>query len=129
MQISYGDHQVSMYAAAVEARTIGAFAHEPALDLNTNRVRDRNLFFGIPTIRRYPFGGSAIVIWDGGPGLVAPPPIANVPPLDTTTNHDPHEFVRNSPAARSQKSDCLQPAGAVLDVCAGRPCHTFNYTP
>ena len=32
MQIAYGDHQVSMYAAAVEARTIGARVHTPALD-------------------------------------------------------------------------------------------------
>lgn len=48
MQIAYGDHQVTMYAAAVQARTIGASAHEPALDLNTNRGRDRNLFFGVP---------------------------------------------------------------------------------
>ena len=33
MQTAYGDHQVSQYAAAVEARTIGAQAHQPALDL------------------------------------------------------------------------------------------------
>ena len=51
MQIAYGDHQVSMYAAAVQARTIGASAYQPALDLSTNRRRDRNLFYGIPTIR------------------------------------------------------------------------------
>ena len=37
MQVAYGDHQVSMYSAAVEARTVGASAHEPALDLNNNR--------------------------------------------------------------------------------------------
>lgn len=127
MQIAYGDHQVSMYAAAVEARTIGAAAHEPALD--PDRTRDRNLFFGIPAIGRYPYRGSAIVIWDAGPGLVAEPPLANLPPLDTPTNQDPHEFVRNTPAARVQKSDFLEPNGAVVDVCAGKPCHTYNYTP
>jgi hypothetical protein len=129
MQISYGDHQVSMYAAAVEARTIGASAHEPALDLNTNRARDRNLFYGVPAIGHYPFKGSAIVIWDGGPGQVQPPPVANIAPQDTTTNQDPHEFVRNSPLARVQKSDFLQPNGAVVDVCGGKPCHTSNYVP
>ena len=37
MQIAYGDHQVSMYAAALEARTIGASVYQPALDLSTNR--------------------------------------------------------------------------------------------
>jgi hypothetical protein len=129
MQIAYGDHQVSMYAAAVEARTIGASAHAPALDLNTDRARDRNLFYGIPAIGHYPFRGSAIVIWDAGPGLVQPPPVANVAPQDTSTNNDPHEFVRKSPLARAQKSDFLRPKGIVVDVCDGKPCHTFNYTP
>jgi hypothetical protein len=129
MQIAYGDHQVSMYSAATEARTIGASAHEPALDLSTNRGRDRNLFFGIPKIGHYPFGGSAIVIWDSGPGRVQPPPLANLAPQDTATNNDPHEDVRSTKAARTQKSDFLAPSGSVMDVCRGKPCHTDAYTP
>jgi hypothetical protein len=103
--------------------------HGPALDLGTNRARDRNLFYGVPVIARYPFAGSAIVIWDGGPGLVQPPPVANITPTDSAANNDPHEFVRNTPAARQQKSDFLQANGTVVDVCAGKPCHTYNYTP
>jgi hypothetical protein len=129
MQIAYGDFQVSMYAAAVEARTIGAFVHEPALDLNTDRVRDASLFFGVPAINRYPFDGSAIVIWDSGPGRVQPPPFANLPPIAGPNNNDPHEDVRNTPAARVQKSNFLEPHGAVIDVCGGDPCHTSVYTP
>jgi len=129
MQIAYGDHQVSMYSAATEARTIGASAHEPALDLSTNRGRDRNLFFGIPKIGHYPFGGSAIVIWDSGPGRVQPPPLANLAPQDAATNNDPHEDVRSTKAARTQKSDFLAPSGSVMDVCGGKPCHTDAYTP
>ena len=129
MQIAYGDHQVSMYSAATEARTIGASAHEPALDLSTNRGRDRNLFFGIPKIGHYPFGGSAIVIWDSGPGRVQPPPLANLAPQDSATNNDPHEDVRDTKAVRTQKSDFLAPNGSVVDVCGGKPCHTDAYTP
>lgn len=129
MQVAYGDHQVSMYSAATEARTIGASAHEPALDLSTNRGRDSDLFFGIPAIPRYPFGGSAIVIWDSGPGRVQPPPLANLAPHDSATNHDPHEDVRDTKAARTQKSDFLAPGGSVVDVCGGKPCHTDAYTP
>ena len=130
MQVAYGDHQVSMYSAATEARTIGASAHEPALDLNTDRSRDRNLFFGIPAIKRYPFSGSAIVIWDSGPGRVQPPPLTNQPPVDNeTTNRDPHSDVRNTKAVRVQKSDFLAPNGKVVDVCGGKPCHTDVYTP
>ena len=129
MQIAYGDHQVSMYAAAVEARTVGASAYEPALDLATNRRRDRNLFYGIPRIRAFPFGGSAVEIWDSGPGHTQPPPVANLAPKDTRTNIDPHEDPRNTPAAQDQVSDFLQPTGAVVDVCNGAPCRSYDYTP
>ncbi len=38
MQIAYGDFQVSMYAGAAEARTVGVSAYEPALD--PDRARD-----------------------------------------------------------------------------------------
>ena len=127
MEIAYGDHQVSQYAAAVEARTIGAAAHQPALD--PSRARDKNLLYGIPTIAHYPFTGSAIVLWDGGPGQVQPPPFANIAPVDSTTNQDPHEFPRSTVANRTQKSDFLAPNGAVVDVCGGKPCHTDSYVP
>jgi hypothetical protein len=103
--------------------------HVPALDLNTNRSRDRNLFFGVPAIPRYPFRGSAIVIWDAGPGSVQPPPVPNLAPTNGPTNKDPHESVRNTVAARTQKSAFLRPGGTVIDVCAGAPCHTDGYVP
>jgi hypothetical protein len=60
---------------------------------------------------------------------VQPPPVGSIAPADTETNHDPHEYVRNTPAARLQKSDFLQANGTVIDVCAGKPCHTYNYRP
>ncbi|MGI8571183.1 MAG: hypothetical protein ACR2L9_00890 [Solirubrobacteraceae bacterium] len=129
MQVAYGDHQVSMYAAAVEARTIGAHAYQPALDLATNRARDRNLLYGIPAIPSYPFHGSAIVIWDSGPGRVQPPPLANIAPANSPSNIDPHPDPRNTPAARVQKSDFLTGNGAVLDVCGHQPCRTSVYAP
>jgi hypothetical protein len=129
MQIAYGDHQVSMYAAAVEARTVGASAYEPALNLSTNRSRDRNLFYGIPAIKSLPFSGSAVEIWDSGPGHTQPPPLGNLPPVDSATNVDPHEDPRNTPAAQQQVSDFLSPGGAVTDVCNGQPCRSYDYTP
>ena len=129
MQIAYGDHQVSMYAGAVEARTVGASAYQPALDLSTNRSRDRNLFYGLPAIKSFPFAGSAIEIWDSGPGHTQPPPVGNLPPQDTSTNIDPHEDPRNTPAAQTQISDFLSPGGMVADVCNGQPCRSYDYTP
>jgi hypothetical protein len=127
MQIAYGDFQVSMYSAAVEARTVGASAYQPALD--PDRTQDANLFYGLPTIKRYPFGGSAIEIWDSGPGRVQPPPLSNLAPVAASNNIDPHEDVRNTPAAQLQMSDFWQPNGAVVNVCGGQPCHTSVYTP
>ena len=127
MQIGYGDFQVSMYGGAAEARTVGASAYEPALD--PDRSRDRNLFYGIRPISHYPFSGSAVEIWDSGPGRVQPPPVGNVPPTAGPNNIDPHPDPRNTPAAQQQISAFLEPNGAVTDVCGGAPCHTSVFTP
>jgi hypothetical protein len=127
MHIAYGDFQVSIYGGAAEARTAGVRAYEPGLD--PARVRDRNLLYGIPAIGGFPYHGSAIVVWDSGPGRVQEPPIGNVPPMAGRVNLDPHQDPRNTPAAQTQISDFLEPNGAVVDVCGGQPCHTSVYTP
>lgn len=68
--------------------------------------------------------------WDSGAGRVSPPPLVNLPPVDNPqSNIDPHEDVRSTPLARQQKSEFLQPDGAVVNVCGGRPCRTSVYTP
>jgi hypothetical protein len=125
MQVAYGDFQVSEYAGAAEARTIGASVYEPAL--GADRRADRNLYYGLPAIKRFPFKGSAIEIWDAGPGLVQPPPVGNVPPTTRPNDQDPHEFPRKTPAAQSQISAFLQPNGSMIDVCGGKPCHSSAY--
>ncbi len=127
MQIAYGDFQVSMYAGAAEARSIGARAYQPALD--PGRGSDQNLFWGIPTIAHFPWGGSAVETWDSGPGRVQAPPSGDVPPTPGATNNDPHQDPRNTPAAQDEISDFLEPNGAVTDVCGGQPCHTSVYAP
>jgi hypothetical protein len=131
MHVAYGDFQVSQYAAAVEARTIGARHHAPALDL-PGRGQDANLFYRIPPIQSYPFRGpGAIVVWDSGPGVVAPPAFTNTAPFSPDFGVDPHGHPRATVAARAQKSSFLRPNGLskVVDVCAGQPCHTDAYTP
>src|SRR5262249_23157984 len=120
-----GDFAVSQYAGVALARTIGARVHAPALDLPA-RQRDENLFYKVPAIERYPFDGSAIVIWDSGPGLVDPPPITNTPP---SRAHYPHGAGARAVAARTQIYRFLRPGGAVTDVCNGAPCHTDVYAP
>jgi hypothetical protein len=127
MQLAYGDFQVSMYAGAAEARSIGAHAYQPALD--PGRASDQNLFWGLPAIGGFPFHGSAVEVWDSGPGRVQPPPVGNVPPAPAANNNDPHDDPRNTPAAQQQISDFLTPGGPVTDVCGGQPCHSSDYVP
>jgi hypothetical protein len=119
LDVAFGDHQVTPYQADVEARTIGASIHTPILP--AGRSPQRKPSWGIPAIPAFPFAGSAIEYWDGGPSRVSVPPLGNLP------NHgleDPHEHVRRTPAARAQKAAFLAPGGALVDVCGGGACLT-----
>ncbi|HEX7354045.1 MAG TPA: hypothetical protein VF288_04345, partial [Mycobacteriales bacterium] len=130
MQVAWGDHQVANVTAFAEARTIGARAvggpatsnrlgggeallagrlcsNEPngnqandAVDGNYCYAPDSPLW-GIPAVSRFPYDGSAIVIFDAGPdGSTSygtdPPPPSDVPPAETSANEDPHEAPRRS---------------------------------
>jgi hypothetical protein len=128
MQTAYGDEYVSMYSAAAEARTIGVDAYQPALD--PDRSADANLLYGLTPVPGSPFDGSAIDIWDLGPGLVLEPPVLDLqPPTDVPPYVNPHESVQYTPSAQQQISDFLEPDGAFVDVCGGAPCHAAGYTP
>jgi len=130
MHVAFGDHQVSDTAAEVEARTIGARAYQPVL-LPGRSPWPR--FQLIRAIGSFPFGGSAIVMWDTGPIRTVgtetegtnPPPATNTP---NRSGDDPHDNPRNTPSARTQKSEFLKVGGAVVDVCGGQPCFAAPYT-
>ena len=51
-----GDHQVSNWMTDVEARTIGAAAHEPVVD--PGRWPDTDVLWNVPRIASYPYPGS-----------------------------------------------------------------------
>jgi hypothetical protein len=114
LHLAFGDHQVANVTTEIEARTIGASIHQPAIA--PGRHSDLVPYFGIPAIPSYPFDGSALIIWDSGSPT---PPVTNVPPRLGT---DPHAHPRSSVAGRLQKSEFLKTNGAVIDVCAGAPC-------
>ncbi|WP_433383943.1 hypothetical protein ACQPZX_22745 [Actinoplanes sp. CA-142083] len=117
MHVAFGDHQVSPAAAQVEARTIGARIHRPALAPGwSDEVVP---YRGIKPITRYPYGGSAIVIWNSGQAY-APPP-TNLAPAGPQYGADPHEFPRAQPGAQLQKATFLL-TGKVVDVCHAAPC-------
>jgi hypothetical protein len=114
LHVAFGDHQVANVATEIEARTIGASIHQPALA--PGRHSDVDPYFGIPAIPGYPFDGSALIVWDSG---AATPPITNTPP---GVGADPHSDPRSSPLGRLQKSEFLKIGGAVVDVCSAAPC-------
>ncbi|MCG5445809.1 hypothetical protein NIE79_004332 [Micromonospora sp. NIE79] len=117
MHVAFGDQQVSPAAAEVQARTIGARLHTPALADGWSL--DVRPYWGIAPIRRYPYTGSAIVIWNSG-AAYAPPP-TNLAPAGPEFGDDPHEFPRAQAAAQKQKAVFLL-TGKVVDVCGRTPC-------
>jgi hypothetical protein len=150
MDIAYGDHQVSMYAGAAEARALGADAYEPkgtsasaltptgpipSADKATytagevDRQVNDNLFYGLsPAPLNGKYKGSVIEVWDSGPGHTWNPPVGDIPPATTSLNQDPHSDPRQTPLAQAQISDFLKPSGTFVNVCDG-PCHSSDYTP
>jgi hypothetical protein len=120
MHVAFGDHQVADVTTEVEARTIGAGVRWPALDPGRHTGVDP--FYGIPRIESYPYGGSALVMWDSGS---PPSPTTNTPPRE---GRDPHGDPRAEPSARLQKSEFLRLGGSLIDVCNGRPCYARGYT-
>ena len=120
MHVAFGDHQVADVTTEVEARTIGAGVRWPALDPGRHTGVDP--FYGIPRIESYPYGGSALVMWDSGS---PPSPTTNTPPR---AGRDPHGDPRAEPSARVQKSEFLKLGGSLIDVCGGRPCYARGYT-
>ncbi|MEU1878410.1 hypothetical protein ABZ470_13960 [Streptosporangium sp. NPDC020072] len=116
LHVAYGDHQVSTVTAQVEARTIGARVHQPAVA--AGRDPDVAPYWGIRALPPRPYAGSALIVWDSG---AVTPPRTNTPPLGTAYGRDPHHDPRNSPEARVQKAHFLR-EGVVVDVCGGAPC-------
>lgn len=134
LDIAFGDHQVTDYQADVEARTIGAAAHRPALF--PGRWPNTEVLWNVPTIAHYPYTGSAAYYWDGGPVRpnpaqptttigTEPPPYENLP---NRVGEDPHGLPRATAAEQQLVSDFFD--GAILhsDDCGGGPCYSGTFT-
>ena len=131
---AYGDHQVSTLTAETEARTIGAKMRTPALV--DGRYWGSSVAPGLGTISSYPYSGSALVYWDGGPtgytgtigGGSATAPLANEPPRpELGFGADPHSYPRKTAAAREQKAAFLSINGKVINVCGSLPCFSNGW--
>ena len=142
MNLAFGDHQVSNWAAAVEARTIGAELRTPVLDADRGDNGDYRYFGEIPAIPSFPYSGSAITVWDSGPirnnctqGTAAPLLVNQAPfdgcpsgqPQDQWGGHDPHEEPRNTVDDRTMKAEFLRDGVIATDPCGGAPCHSRGW--
>ncbi|HEX5615155.1 MAG TPA: hypothetical protein VFZ83_08365 [Acidimicrobiia bacterium] len=113
LHIAFADHQVSMHAAEVQARTMGAAIRCPALV--DDRIPDVEAHWGLECASD-DTTGSVLVYWDSGTPMV---PTVNLPP---TEGRDPHEDPRADGEARVQKSAFLASDGAFAEVCGTGPC-------
>jgi hypothetical protein len=134
LDVAFGDHQVTDYQAEVEARTIGASAHKPAL--YAGRWPETKVLWNVPSIHGYPYTGSALYYWDIGPVRedpaqpgtsigVAPPPYENLP---NRVGEDPHSSPRAAPAEQQLVSDFFEGAIQKTDTCERGPCYAGSFT-
>ena len=135
LNVAFGDHQVTTWQADVEARTIGAQAHEPVV--YDGRWPGVDVLWDVPRIGSYPYTGSAIVYWDSGPVREDPvnpgqeigtdvPPVGNLP---NETGEDPHGDPRVAPDEMQMVSDFLQPdaQSLITDTCAPLACFAGGF--
>jgi hypothetical protein len=134
MNVALGDHQVTDYQADVEARTIGASAHSPGL--YEGRWPNTEYLWNVPAIESYPFAGSAIYYWDGGPIRpdpsepskqigTEPPPYENLP---NRLGADPHGLPRATKAEQQLVSNFWEGAIQASDNCGGGPCYSVGFS-
>jgi hypothetical protein len=132
MLVSYGDHQVTNWAAQIEARTIGAHIRTPILD--PGRSPETTPYWGVPRIKKFPYDGSAMIsVWDIGPlrtvdGVVRgtpSPPTANVP---NTLGVDPHGPDATETAAGQRQLATFLLHGEFTDTCGDHPCYLDGWT-
>ena len=130
--IALGDHEVSNFAAETMARTAGMKTNDPPLD--PGRWPDMDILSGVERIKdsEYPFRGSNIIYFDGGPIRpdpndankvigTTPPPFANVP---NRAGQNPHGAPGGATRAVQMTSTFLQPNGYIDDICAPKSCYS-----
>ena len=116
LQMAFGDHQVSNFTTEIEARTIGAVVHRPAIPAG---LVAGDPFYGLAAAPASARGPATLYVWQDP--HTPPPPLANVPP---TAGIDPHDFIpRSLPAAQQQLMGFLT-TGTVADACGTGACTT-----
>lgn len=116
LQMAFGDHQVSNFTTEIEARTLGAVVHRPAIPAG---LVSGDPFYGLASAPSTSRAAATLYVWEDP--HTPPPPLTNLPP---TQGIDPHDFIpRSLPAAQRQLVGFLT-TGAVHDVCGTHACTT-----
>jgi hypothetical protein len=136
LHAALGDHQVTNFASDVQARTVGM--KTPAGGIDPVRWPGYEAMWNIPRIAadEYPYRGSSIVYWDGGPYRLNPdnlsqdigtgvPPFANIPP--NSSWEDPHGAPRGASGPVTMINTFFQPNGYIEDICSGEPCRASDW--
>jgi hypothetical protein len=136
LHAALGDHQVTNFASDVQARTVGM--KTPAGGIDPVRWPGYEAMWNIPRIAagEYPYRGSSIVYWDGGPYRLNPdnlnqdigtgvPPFANIPP--NSSWEDPHGAPRGASGPVTMINTFFQPDGYIEDICSGEPCRASDW--
>lgn len=132
LRLALGDHQVSNFAAEVEARTIGAKRYSPTL--LPARTWDLD-YEALPPVSTFPTsaGESVMVYYDGGPPSFngtrdhgsGVPPLENVPPRpEWGFGDDPHSFPRRSADGQAHAASFLE--DGTIDACADATGYCFS---
>jgi len=132
LRVALGDHQVSNFAAEVEARTIGAVRYAPTLLPSRSWDLD---YEALPPVTDFPTepGESIMVYYDGGPPSFdgtedkgsGVPPLENVPPRpEWGFGDDPHSYPRHSQDGQNHAADFLE--HGTIDACTGTDGYCFS---
>lgn len=137
LDVAFGDHQVAPITAQNIARTLRMPIYKPTLSATSAPLGIQPFWFwNLPGIRKFPYEGSALVVWDSG---TMAPPSGNITPImserwiaecsgenagnaDSALCADPHEDPRRQPAVMQQKLAFFQPKGKVINVCKDQAC-------
>jgi len=137
LDVAFGDHQVAPITAQNIARTLRMPIYKPTLSATSAPLGIQPFWFwNLAGIRKFPYEGSALVVWDSG---TMAPPSGNITPImserwiaecsgenagnaDSALCADPHEDPRRQPAVMQQKLAFFQPKGKVINVCKDQAC-------
>lgn len=122
LQVAFADHQVTNVAAEVNARTIGARLHVPAVPAGLHWSVDPTFGFETwnPAVDSTLVGESVLIYWYSTDRGLGTPPNGNQP---NRVGSDPHSDPRKDIAGSAQVAHFLL-TGETIDVCEAGPCLT-----